>query len=107
MTGFLQHVEKNIQNRQLLKRGRKILVAVSGGLDSMVLLHTLEKISTRHKWKITVAHFNHQLRGRSSDADEKLVRKTAAEMRLPFAAGRADVRTFAAQSKRRHQGRKN
>ena len=99
MTGFLQHVEKNIQNRQLLKRGRKILVAVSGGLDSMVLLHTLEKISTRHKWIITVAHFNHQLRGRSSDADEKLVRKTAAEMRLPFAAGRADVKTFAAQSK--------
>ncbi len=53
----------------------------------------------RHKWKLTVAHFNHQLRGRSSDADEGLVRRTAATLKLPFAVARADVRKFAKTSK--------
>jgi tRNA(Ile)-lysidine synthase len=99
VTDLLQHIEQNIQNRRLLKRGEKILVAVSGGLDSMVLLHALKTLSAKHKWKIFVAHFNHQLRGRASDADEKLVRKTAAEMNLPFVVERADVKKFAAQSK--------
>ena len=99
MTSLLQRVEQNIQTRQLLKRGQKILVAVSGGLDSMVLLHALDAFAKKGRWPITVAHFNHQLRGRASDADEKLVRKTAATLKLPFFAGRADVKQFARQSK--------
>ena len=99
MTDLLQRVEQNIQNRRLLKHGQAVLVAVSGGLDSMTLLHALHELSSRHRWKLTVAHFNHQLRGRSSDADEKLVRQTAAAMRLPFAAGRASVKEFAKKTK--------
>src|SRR5208282_5396612 len=65
----------------------------------MTLLHALHKLSSRHRWRLTVAHFNHQLRGRSSNTDEKLVRQTVAAMRLPFAAGRANVRGFAKKSK--------
>ena len=99
MADLLQRVENQIQNRRLLKSGDKILVAVSGGLDSMVLLHALEKLSARHKWKIVVAHFNHRLRGRASDADEKLVRKTTVELKLPFVVERANVKKFAARSK--------
>ena len=83
----------------MLKRGQAVLVAVSGGLDSMALLHLLHKLSSRHQWKLAVAHFNHRLRGRSSDADERLVRKTAAAMKLPFVAGRASVKEFAKKSK--------
>jgi tRNA(Ile)-lysidine synthase len=99
VTDLLQRVENNIQDRRLLKRGQAILVAVSGGLDSMALLHSLHVLSSRHRWKLTVAHFNHQLRGRSSNADEELVRQTAAAMRLPFAAGRANVKEFAKKTK--------
>jgi tRNA(Ile)-lysidine synthase len=99
VTDLLQRVEENIQNRRLLKRGQAVLVAVSGGLDSMTLLHTLHELSSRHRWHLTVAHFNHRLRGRSSDADEKLVRQTAVALRLPFVAGRANVREFAQKSK--------
>jgi tRNA(Ile)-lysidine synthase len=99
VTDWLQRVEENIQNRRLLKSGQAVLVAVSGGLDSLTLLHTLHELSSRHRWKLTVAHFNHRLRGRSSDADEKLVRQTAAAMRLPFVAGRANVKEFAQKSK--------
>ena len=99
MSDLLQRVGNNIQDRRLLKHGQAVLVAVSGGLDSMTLLHALHKLSSRHRWRLTVAHFNHQLRGRSSNTDEKLVRQTVAAMRLPFAAGRANVRGFAKKSK--------
>ncbi len=99
MTDLLQRAEQNIQTRRLLKRGQAVLVGVSGGLDSMVLLHMLHKLSARHGWRLTVAHFNHCLRGRSSDADEKLVRRTAAALKLRLVAGRVDVKGFARESK--------
>jgi len=92
---LLAHVEKSIRSRKLLVRGQPVLVAVSGGLDSMVLLRLLHGLSAAHGWKLTVAHFNHQLRGRSSDADERFVGKAARMLRLPFIAGRGDVQAFA------------
>jgi tRNA(Ile)-lysidine synthase len=99
VTDLPQRVEQNIRERKLLQRDKKILVAVSGGLDSITLLHALKEISRRQNWSLTVAHFNHQLRGRASDADEKLVRKTAAVMKLPVVVGSADVKAFAQKSK--------
>jgi tRNA(Ile)-lysidine synthase len=99
VSGFLQRAENGIQERQLFLRGQKILVAVSGGADSMVLLHTLHALAEKNRWRISVAHFNHQLRGRASDADEKLVRQTAEKLKLPFFDDRADVKQFAARSK--------
>jgi len=96
---FLQRTESEIQNRRLFSRGQKILVAVSGGSDSLVLLHILNSFVKKNRWQISVAHFNHQLRGRASDADEKLVRQTAKKLRLKFFAGGADVKKFAVQSK--------
>ncbi len=96
---FLQRIEGEIQSRRLLARGQKILVAVSGGADSMVLLHTLNSLASENRWQISVAHFNHQLRGRASEADETLVRRTAAKRRLSFFGGSADVKTFASRSK--------
>jgi tRNA(Ile)-lysidine synthase len=65
----------------------------------MVLLHILHLLAPKYQWKISVAHFNHQLRGRASDADERLVRKTAATLKLPVVAESADVKSFAAKSK--------
>ncbi|HZF01578.1 MAG TPA: tRNA lysidine(34) synthetase TilS [Methylomirabilota bacterium] len=99
MTDLLQRVKNSIQSRLLISIGEKILVAVSGGLDSIVLLHALEKISRKYRWKITVAHFNHRLRGRASDADEKLVCKIAAKLKLPIIVESADVKSFAKKSK--------
>ena len=96
---FLQRVEDEIKGRRLLLRGQKILVAVSGGVDSMVLLRALHSLAAKYRWQISVAHFNHRLRGRASDADERLVRKTAAAMKLPVVAESADVKRFAAKSK--------
>ncbi len=85
--------------RRLFSRGQKILVAVSGGVDSMVLLHALYLLVKKNRWQISVAHFNHRLRGRASEADEKLVRQAAKTLRLKFFGGGADVKQFAAQTK--------
>ena len=86
MSDLLQRIGTNVQDHRWIGRGQRVLVAVSGGLDSMTLLHLLHTLSARHRWKLAVAHFNHQLRGRSSDADEQLVRKAAAAMGLPAVA---------------------
>jgi len=99
VTELLERVEQNLQNRKLLQPGQVVLMAVSGGLDSMALLHLLHRLAGRHAWRLTVAHFNHRLRGRSSDADERLVRRIAARLKLPVVVERAEVKAFAKKSK--------
>jgi tRNA(Ile)-lysidine synthase len=90
-----EQVGLSITNRRLFSAKQQILVAVSGGVDSMVLLNILADLSGEHSWKLTIAHLNHQLRGASSVADERLVRQTARELDLPIVVSRADVRRFA------------
>jgi tRNA(Ile)-lysidine synthase len=92
-------VETSIVSRNLIRPGQRILVAVSGGVDSMVLLHALAALSKTHAWKIVVAHFNHQLRADSSDKDEQLVRRTARSLKLPVVVGRGDVRELSRRKK--------
>jgi tRNA(Ile)-lysidine synthase len=99
VSDLLQHVENSVRQRRLLSPGQGLLVAVSGGVDSMVLLQVLHSLARKNRWKIVVAHFNHRLRGRASDADEKLVRQTAANLRMKFISGGAEVMEIAAQLK--------
>lgn len=97
MSDFLDLVEKNIRMRGLLRPRQRVLVAVSGGLDSMVLLHALNGLAVREGWRLTVAHLNHQLRGRSSNADERLVIRTAKQLGLSCVTQQLDVRAFASK----------
>ena len=91
---LLSRIEESIRSRRLFRRGQRILVAVSGGGDSMLLLHVLHRLSATFNWKLAVAHFNHQLRGASSDADECLVQETATKLGLKMVVGRGDVKEF-------------
>jgi tRNA(Ile)-lysidine synthase len=95
VSDLTSHIETSIGAKRLFRDGQRILVAVSGGLDSMVLLRVLRRLAKAHRWKLTVAHFNHQLRGAGSDADERLTRQTARKLKLPFVAGRGNVQQFA------------
>jgi tRNA(Ile)-lysidine synthase len=90
-----KRVQAAITAHRLLDRGGRLLVAVSGGVDSMVLLDVLESLASKHRWRLAVAHFNHQLRGRSSDADQRLVQRTAKRLGLKCVTGAADVRAHA------------
>jgi tRNA(Ile)-lysidine synthase len=85
-----------VQRHALIESHDRVLVAVSGGIDSAVLLHLLAGERTRSHYALLVAHFNHRLRGAASDADEAFVRQLAAEYGLPFFAGRAEVGAIAA-----------
>jgi len=92
---LLERVTSSFRERNLIERAERLLVGVSGGLDSMVLLHLLHKMATLAGWKLSVAHFNHQLRGRASDADEQLVRRTATAFGLQCEVERGDVKGLA------------
>jgi len=95
MSGLLEQIAHTIQARNLFRRGQRILVAVSGGLDSMVLLHLLHELSPGNGWKLTVAHLNHLISRRLLDADERLVRGAAEKSGLPLVVESANVRKFA------------
>lgn len=99
MNGLQDSIEQSIRERGLLRRGEKVLVAVSGGVDSMVLLQVLQALSQKHSWRICVAHLNHQLRGRNSDADERLVVRAAKKLGLQVVVERAAVKKIAAAGK--------
>ena len=72
------------------------LIGVSGGRDSVALLHWLINLGYR---KLIVCHLNHQLRGRSSDADARFVKNLAGKYELDFEVGAANVRAFAKKKK--------
>lgn len=93
MSEFIDKVESAVA--QLFEAGQRVVIGVSGGVDSMVLLHVLRN----RDLQITVAHLNHGLRGRSSDADQKLVERVARQMDLPMVVERADVRALAVRQK--------
>ena len=61
----------------------------------MALLALLHRLAPAHRWRLTVAHFNHQLRGKAGDADEALVRRQARALGWPVAAGRGAVKELA------------
>ena len=78
----------------MLPREAKVLVALSGGMDSMCLLHVLASQGI----SLAAAHFNHQLRGEEADADERFVRDWCEKNGITFYAGRADVAALAAKN---------
>ena len=73
-----------------------VLAAVSGGLDSMCLLHLLSTWGREHHMEVTAAHFNHQLRGPWADRDEAFVGEICEKWRIPCVCGRGDTRALAA-----------
>jgi tRNA(Ile)-lysidine synthase len=75
------------------------MAAVSGGIDSVVLLDLLSLLSAEWKFELAVLHVNHQLRGREADADERFVRSLAGRLDLPLFVARVDTKKEAAKEK--------
>jgi len=85
---FLNRLARVIRTERLLPRKATVLVAVSGGLDSLVLLTALARLKDEFGWRVAAAHFNHQLRGRAADADEQFVGRSCSALRVPCQVGR-------------------
>jgi tRNA(Ile)-lysidine synthase len=84
---LIRHVCERIEACQELRHAPALVVAVSGGLDSMVLLHCLHELQAEFGWHLTVAHFNHRLRGRASTGDQRFVVAVARRLKLPIRLG--------------------
>lgn len=99
MDDFIQRVERAITRHHLLANGETVVVGVSGGVDSMALLHALCHLSAKHRWKLVVAHFNHQLRGAIADADARFVSAVTRKLGLRFESASEDVKEHAQREK--------
>jgi len=92
-----QRLQALLHKGNLLRPGERLGVAVSGGADSVALLRLLLELREELGCVLCVVHFNHKLRGRASDADEKFVAGLAAKHGLEFFVARENI---AAKTKR-------
>ncbi len=74
---LVKKVQNTIFQQELFKRGDKIILAVSGGPDSVCMLDIFSKLQKKYALELLVAHVNYGLRGKDSELDEKLVRELA------------------------------
>ncbi len=87
-------VQKTVAARFPLLRGKRVLVAASGGADSTALALALKDLGG----EIVLAHVHHGIRGKSAAADARFVRALAKQLRVPFRLGRFDVPGLAKKS---------
>lgn len=92
---MLQKFQNHINTNLSFLKGSKLLLAISGGIDSMVLLYLCHEL----KLDIRVAHCNFQLRGDESDEDEKFVKYQCEMMDVLLFVNRFDTKKFAEQQK--------
>ena len=89
-----QRVLRLIQEQQLIAKQQKLVVAVSGGQDSVCLLHILLHLQQELGIKLHVAHLNHQLRGVASEADARYVANLAQKLDVPATIEQRDVKAY-------------
>jgi tRNA(Ile)-lysidine synthase len=96
----LDRVRRTIRQHQLLSSSTRVVVALSGGSDSVALAHLLIELDRAGEARVAgLAHFNHQLRA-DADADEKFCAALAASLDCRFISDRGDVRDLARRERR-------
>lgn len=92
---MLSTLQNNLKNNFPYLKEKKLLLAISGGIDSMVLLYLFHRLNL----DISVAHCNFCLRNEESDTDEDFVRTTCEQLNIPFHIQRFDTKQFASDYK--------
>jgi tRNA(Ile)-lysidine synthetase-like protein len=92
---LLERVSATIRQHSLLVPGEKVVVGVSGGPDSLCMLHLLNRLRVELRLALHVAHVDHQLRGADSEADAAFVVALAERWGLPCTVERVDVASLA------------
>ena len=97
---LIDRVRRTLQRQQLTRSATRVVAALSGGPDSMALLHVLRALDQAGELQlVAAAHLNHQLRD-AADADEQFCAGIAASLGLPFVLEREDVAALAATERR-------
>jgi tRNA(Ile)-lysidine synthase len=91
---LLNQVKRTIDRHHLLEQGDRLVVGVSGGADSMVLLHVLNSSRKDFNLSLIVAHVNHGLRPHEAEKEAELVRTASEKLGIPFEYGKFNVREF-------------
>jgi tRNA(Ile)-lysidine synthase len=101
LTRFEKNIASFAKKNGLFCSGDKILLAVSGGADSIALMHTMKSLKADGLFEgnFVCAHINHQLRGAQADADEEFIIAEAHRLNVPVETRRIDVRSFAHENK--------
>lgn len=84
-------VLKNIKEYDLIKENENIVIGVSGGTDSMALMHVLLDIQEDIPFNIIVAHVNHGVRGVEASKDERFVKSVANKLKIPYFSKNVDM----------------
>jgi tRNA(Ile)-lysidine synthase len=90
---FLKRIKDTIRQYDMLHEGDKVLIAVSGGADSVCLLEALVSLRKGMGIDIVVANMDHCLRGKESERDSSFVRELSSKLDLPFAYKKVNVRS--------------
>ena len=88
-----------IQEHHLVSHQQKLVVAVSGGPDSVCLLHIMVRLLGELDIRLHVAHLNHQLRGTESEADAQYVSNLAQQLGIPASIEQRDVKSYQNQQR--------
>jgi tRNA(Ile)-lysidine synthase len=96
---LLRDVQHAIETYHLLQPGARVVVGVSGGPDSVVLLHVLRRLAGPLDLSLHVAHLHHAIRGTEADADADFVAALAEAWGLPCTVERVDVQAIAERDK--------
>jgi tRNA(Ile)-lysidine synthase len=88
---MLDRVAEFIAAHHMFEAGQRVGIAVSGGADSVFLLHAMRELAPRWNLQLGVIHINHGIRGAASIADAEFVRQLAAAFGLPFHLRQTDV----------------
>ncbi len=91
---ILHTVRETLSAHRMFSRGDSVLVAVSGGPDSVALAHVLLTLTKEYSLRPAIAHLNHCLRGPDSDRDAEFVNALARQLGVPVYAERKDVLAF-------------
>ena len=94
-----QKVFRFIEQFRLISEGDRILVAFSGGPDSVFALYLLNKFRKKFKIDLIALHFNHGLRGKESDADENFAVKFCEKLNVQFISQKLNVKVFSKKNK--------
>jgi len=86
-----------VRKYSMIDYGDGVVVGVSGGPDSVALLHFLFSIASRYNLKLHIAHVNHMIRGAGADEDERFVGEMACSLGIPITVERVDVPRLARQ----------